>query len=231
MIPRRWRLRFRFFKSLSFRKQNRYSRLKRSYLILTPTDELQTMALVGSQVACIHQPIGLPGARGWFAGAGLLSMGIMLLVGCGDGYDPVPPPKPLAPAAPETFTLRSLTVNGDDLGAGGTATVVAEHPIEIVGVMDFPKDPPDSRYLVVSIIKEVDEVPVTLNSGLATFEAPKGRTYRLTAALDAPAETGTFELRVVAMPARAKGPETDESRYETRPVVYVRAPVTITAAK
>lgn len=121
--------------------------------------------------------------------------------GCGPRYE-MPEPPPRDHAARDTFTIRSLTVNGREIADGHAGQVMADQPLEVKGEIDFRKGRPHPPLVLVQFVDESGDRPVTHGSAIGRLGTPSRRGTPFTVSEEAPTRPGTYTLRLLAMPPK-----------------------------
>ncbi len=145
--------------------------------------------------------------------------------GCGAAYE-LPEVKPLEHAVPDTFTVRSLTVNGREMSDGNAGEVTADGPLEVKGEIDFRKGRPQPPIVHVHFVDESGDRPVMCGLAVGRLGAGTARGTPFTVSVNAPARPGTYALRLTAKPPRSARKESGAAGGG-RPQIYAEGELTV----
>ena len=110
--------------------------------------------------------------------------------GCGPRYE-MPEPPPREHAAPDTFTIRSLTVNGREIADGNAGEVTADQSVELKGEIEFRKGRPHPPMVHIIFEDESGDRPVIHGTAAGRLGASTARGTPFTVSEEAPTRPGT----------------------------------------
>jgi hypothetical protein len=148
--------------------------------------------------------------------------------GCGTSYE-MPKEKPLEHAAPDIFTVRSLTVNGREMSDGNAGEVAADGPLEVKGEIDFREGRPQPPIVHVHFVNESGDRPVTAGGAVGRLAARTARGTPFTVSVKAPVRPGTYTLRLTAKPPSSARKKSEAG--SGRPMIYAEGKLTVVAGE
>ena len=145
--------------------------------------------------------------------------------GCGTSYEMLEP-RPAEHAAPDTFTIRSLTVNGHEISEGNAGEVATDEPVVVKGEINFRQGRPHPPMVFVNFVDGSGDRPVTHGSGAGRLGVRTARGTSFSVTTEAPSRSGRYTLYLSAMLSKSAR-NGSRAGGDRRPQVYVEAELTV----